>query len=245
MKFLFGRIKRALCIAGAMLVMTAAAASADSEIRFDITSADCGGEQVLSSAADAVLTASADGVNAEKIRWDTDPAHNFPRMQGKKLKNGWAKGGYWLVEFSSEGMESMTFSAQMYSSGKGPGNFELYGSNDGESYVKIENSKVMLGQVPSAVYENFRLPDTLCGKSKVYLKIMIADEFSVKGGLITGLKDGSTYINNIVISGTAGDNPPLPEESPKKQYYEKRYNPRISLMGTQTGKYRFSVPAVK
>ena len=247
MKYLSGkRIKVLLSVLSAVFILLSSASAEDAGIEFNLESGNCGEKQVYATTGTAVLTASADGINQEKIKWDSDPAHLFPRMQGKNLTTGWAAGGYWLIEFSSTGMENLKLSANMYSSGKGPGYFELYFSTDGTNYTKIDNSAVELTQSPVKVYNEFPLPSAMNSQSKVYLKIEMCSDLSVKGNSITSIKDGSTYINNIVISCSGEPSEPsLPSPSPEsaiKVYYQKGINIEFNRLGTQTGKYHFSVP---
>lgn len=102
MKFLCGKINR-LCILIILAVFAATNSivfADESRIEFILGSNDCGGKIVYATAGEAQLSASADGINSEKIRWDSDISILAPRMQGKNLASGWSKGGYWLIEFS-------------------------------------------------------------------------------------------------------------------------------------------------
>lgn len=255
MKCLFGkRIKAGLAAAAAAMLLTAVTALAQTNIEFNLESGNCGETRIAATAGEAWLTASADGINMEKIRWDTDPERLYPRMQGKNLATGWGADGYWMIEFSSEGMSGIALSANMYSTGKAPRDFELYYSLDGVSFTRIDNSKIMLTKEPKKAYDGFRLPDEVCGHVKVYLKIGVCSSTAVNGGDITGIKDGSTYINNIILSCENGagetDEPgetdkPADDESEEqgKVYYKKRENEQWQRMGKSTGKYLFAVRA--
>lgn len=243
MKFLYGRMNR-LCILLIFIffAITEPAVFADeSRIEFILGSGDCGGNTVQATAGDATLSASADGVNSDKIRWDSDPTISAPRMQGKKLAAGWREGGYWLIEFSGENLSNMTFSADMFSSGKAPKFFEMYYSINGTDFIKVDNSEVSLSKSNQTVYNDFALPKELNNKKKVYIKLMISSNKAVNGSDITGVKDGSTYINNIIIKGSGGIKPDDGKKEEEKSYYSKRENIIMNRAGQPTGKYNFSV----
>lgn len=214
----------------------------ESRIEFILKSDNCGGTVIQATSGEARLSASADGVNSEKIRWDSDPSISAPRMQGKKLAAGWSIGGYWLIEFSDKHLSNITFSADMFSTGKAPKVFELYYSTDGVNFAKADNSEVSLSKSNRTVYDNFSLPYNLNNSENVYIKLMISSKKSVKGSDITGVKDGSTYINNIIINGSGGLKPDDgKKEEKEKSYYSKKENLILRKMGQAMGKYNFSV----
>lgn len=243
MKFLYGRMNR-LCIliVFAFFVTNSIAFANESKIEFVLKSDNCGGAVIQATTGEATLSASADGVNKEKIRWDDDETILAPRMQGKKLTTGWGLGGYWLIEFSGENLSDMTFSADMFSSGKAPKFFEMYYSTDGVDFVKIDNSEVSLSKSNQTVYDNFSLPYDLNHSKNVFIKLMISSKESVKGSDITGVKDGSTYINNIIIKGSGETKSDDKKEDVKeKSYYNAKENLLMRRIGGATGKYKFSV----
>ena len=245
MRFLCGKINK-LCfvlIFSVISLVCTGAHAAENAAEFILGSENCGGSVVYATLGNATLTASADGINGEKIRWDTDPSMLAPRMQGKKLAAGWGVGGYWMIEFSAENLSGLTLSADMFSSGKGPKCFELYFGTDGVNYTKIEDSAVLLSKSNQTVYDKFRLPDDLNNEKKVYIKIAICSKESVNGGDITGLKDGSTYINNIIISANGAEKPGGEDDGDGdvKTYYNKTVNVKMQRVGRPTGRYIFSV----
>lgn len=241
MKFLCGKINR-LCILIILAVFAATNSivfADESRIEFILGSNDCGGKIVYATAGEAQLSASADGINSEKIRWDSDISILAPRMQGKNLASGWSKGGYWLIEFSGENLSNMTFSADMFSTGKAPKFFEMYYSTDGADFIKMDSSEVSLSKSRQTVYDNFQLPKNLNNAKKAYIKLMISSNESVNGKDITGLKDGSTYINNIIIKGSGEVKPDDKKDDKKeKQYYTVKENRLIKRAGRATGKYQ-------
>lgn len=257
MKSLYGNPNKlcALMIALCIAFANTAVFASENKIEFFLESANCGNEIVTATHGNASLCASADGVNNEEIRWDDEVSVPAPRMQGKRLTTGWHLGGYWMIEFSAENLKNLKLSADMYSSGKGPKDFEMYYSTDGAEFNKIDNSKIELSKNNSTVYDNFRLPSSTDGQAKVYIKIMISSEIGVNGSVITGKQDGSTYINNIMIAADSesssdddkkqeDDNrQDFDEENTQKAYYAVKKNIKISKIGLPTGKYKFYAPA--
>ena len=252
MRFMYGKItKKITAVIFVLCLCISYKASAQTgSIAFRLTEQECGFETVSATEGEAVLTASGDGINAEKIKWDSDPERLYPRMQGKNLATGWREGGYWMIEFSGEGKENMTFSADMYSTKKGPRDFELMYSTDGADFTAVPDSAVALDNAPMTAYSGFPLPSSLDGAEKIYLKIIMSSDQSVGGSKITGLKDGSTYINNIIISynGNAGDAPsptaPVESEQEKKIYYAPKENREKQRLHKETGKYKVTVNSI-
>lgn len=256
MKSLYGRLNK-LCvifIALSMIFANTTVFASENKIEFILGSANCGNENVQATYGSATLSASADGVNKEKIRWDDDVSMLAPRMQGKKLATGWSLGGYWMIEFSAENLNNLKLSADMFSSGKGPKDFEMYYSTDGAEFNKIDNSEIELSKNNSTVYDNFSLPTAIEGQANVCIKIMISSDIGVNGNTITGIKDGSTYINNIIIAAdsenTTDDNnnqdnkddeQDSETENTEKAYYTVKKNIEMSRIGLPTGRYKFSV----
>lgn len=244
MKFLFGRMSKLcmLIILAFSVIANSIAFADESRIEFILGSDNCGGALVRATTGDATLSASADGVNSEKIRWDSDASILAPRMQGKKLTTGWDVGGYWLIEFSGESLSNMTFSADMFSSGKAPKSFEMYYSTNGTDFTAVDKSEVALSKKNRTVYDNFPLPQDLNNEQKVYIKLVIKRKEAVNGNDITGVKDGSTYINNIIIKGSGNIKPDdSKEEQKEKSYYNASENLLMRRKHQETGKYKFSV----
>lgn len=248
MRFLCGKTNKILPFVVVILLSVHLISYADgANIEFRLGSADCGGTVVSATVGEGTLRASADGIVAEKIKWDTDTAILAPRMQGKKLANGWGVGGYWLIEFSAEGMSNIKLSADMFSSGKAPKNFEIYYSLNGTDFEKADSSQVALTSTSRTVYDKFALPSAVDNAETVYVKLMICADESVKGAPISGVKDGSTYINNIIISGGTTDpddgktDDDKPSSAERSVFYPKSENIQMQRVGLPTGKFRFSV----
>lgn len=248
MRFLYGKMSK-ICVF-LIFILTAfinsVAIADETKIEFILGSGNCGSDIIQATSGDAQLSASADGVNGEKIRWDEDLSILAPRMQGKKLAAGWKTGGYWMIKFSAENLENLTFSADMFSSGKGPKDFEMYYSINGADFNKIDNSEVVLSKTNRTVYNNFSLPASINGEADVYIKLSISSDIGVNGNIITGIKDGSTYINNIIIKAD-GNNTPAEDEKEngdkniEKSYYAKKEDTKKQIIGQPTGRYRFSL----
>lgn len=167
MKFLYGKMNRiCMLLICSLLILTNSVFADESKIEFILGKENCGGNLIQATAGEATLSASADGINSEKIRWDSDTTILAPRMQGKNLCTGWNTGGYWMVKFSAENLTAMTFSADMFSSGKAPKYFEMYYSTNGTDFITVNNSEVALSKKNQTVYDNFPLPGDLNNAKK-------------------------------------------------------------------------------
>lgn len=70
---------------------------------------------------------------------------------------------------------------------------------------------------------------------------MINSKEAVNGSDITGVRDGSTYINNIIIKGSGEVKPDDDKKEEQKVYYGAGENLPMRRIGGETGKYKFSV----
>lgn len=212
------------------------------DVEFNLSSSDCGRREVAATYGNGTLTASADGENAEIIRWDTDPLRLAPRIQGKNSVNGWKQGGYWQIRFSSADMEKVILYADMFSSGNGPASFKLQYSLNGTDFNDIAGSVVNMEQTVRTSYNGLVLPSVMAGKDTVYLRFVINSPYSLNDSLITGVKMGSTYLNNIsLISSSSGEDNTVPDTEVKPVLFETRTNKLRTKWGDMTGKYHFFV----
>lgn len=229
-------------IATALLLVCIQVTAFAQTIDFNLSAANCESKFIPATSGVAFLTASADGINDEMIVWGTDPGRLAPRLHGKNSTTGWNIGGYWQVEFSTEGLSGLTFSADMFSSDNGPKDFKLQYSIDGRTFTDIPGSTITMTTENRMVYSSFALPAEIENQETAYLRIAVASSSSIIGGNIIGIKDGSSYINRISIRSQAGGQvSPGGDETPPEQLFEKKTNKAKENWGMKTGKYNITV----
>ena len=117
----------------------------------------------------------------------------------------WNNGGYWLFETSTIGFSNITFSAKALSTSKGPAMFNLQYSLDGKTYQTLEADKYLPLEY-SYYFNKYALPSDAQNKEKVYIRLLLTRDQRVDttgGALFNNEDKGNTFINDIVIAGTA------------------------------------------
>lgn len=153
--------------------------------------------------ASAAAVLSYTDVYGVKVSWASDNT-----FKATKQLNNPAGNGYWLVETSSKGYTDLTLNLEQLSSNKGPRDWGLAYSTDGENYIYVEDSNaraISNDASPKTVetYNNISLPAECNDKDKLYIKIFINGGESVDGEELETLLKGNTGINDIVLSGIA------------------------------------------
>ncbi len=138
-----------------------------------------------------------------KVSWASDNT-----FKATKQLNNPAGNGYWLVETSTKGYTDLTLNLEQLSSNKGPRDWGLAYSIDGENYtyLKDSNARAISNDASSKTvetYNNILLPAECNDKEKLYIKVFINGGESVDGAELETLLKGNTGINDIVLSGIA------------------------------------------
>lgn len=142
-------------------------------------------------------------VYGAKVAWS---AVN-PFVASKELDNP-KDNGYWIIETSTKGYNSLTLTLGQISSNKGPRDWGIAYSLDGSTYTYVKDSNARAisndaSAAPVETYNNFALPSELNDKEKVYIKLFINGGESVDGAELETLLKGNTGINDIELCGIA------------------------------------------
>ncbi len=117
--------------------------------------------------------------------------------------------GYWLIKTSTKGYTDLTLNLEQISSNKAPRDWGLAYSLDGLSYTYISESNVRAISDDSSLissvetYNNFKLPAECDNQDNLFIKIFINGGESVDGTELDLVTKGSTYIDNVELSGIA------------------------------------------
>ncbi|MDT8858861.1 thermonuclease family protein [Alkalihalobacillus sp. MEB130] len=118
--------------------------------------------------------------------------------------NGWDSGnGYWLVDISTLGYKNITVSSRQFGSNTGPRDFTLEYSLDGESWLSIADSEVVVGNNwTSGVTDQLALPEQVWNQETVYIRWINTSNVAINGGTVGS--GGTSRIDDIFITGNAG-----------------------------------------
>lgn len=141
---------------------------------------------------------------SEENTWNFDKTRTAPSSDGG-----------WIIKTSTKGYKDIVFTAEQASTSKGPRDFALAYSLDGENFKNITSSSVKLTESMESTYSNFPLPEETENRDTVYIKIKIDGGETVSGLEMTSSKEeyetdttkyvygkGNTDINGIEVCGT-------------------------------------------
>lgn len=159
---------------------------------------------------DAAEISYKSGSTALRAEASPENAWNFDVKRNQPDKDG-----YWLITASTKGYKDIKFSADQRSTKKGPRDYAISVSTDGENYTPLANSSVRVTDKLNSTYSNISLPAELNDKETVYIKIKIDGGETLSGAELESSKDdptisldenvfgkGNTEINNIELCGT-------------------------------------------
>ena len=139
-----------------------------------------------------------------KVSWAADNIFTSTKVLDVPESNG-----YWLIETSSTGYTNLTLNLDQLSSNKGPRDWGIAYSTDGNGFTYVANSNVRAISNDSSstgaveTYNNFALPAECDNQEKLYIKIFINGGESVDGAELETVIKGNTGIDNITLSGIA------------------------------------------
>lgn len=151
--------------------------------------------------------ASVSGTDYRKLEWSKGEYAEVgmqPVMTGG-TKNPWGNGAYLELRVSTKGYENITFTADIGATNKGPRDYKLQYSTDGETFQDIAGTlfTVSVNKTMFTAFDKVALPADADNADMLYIRIVVATNMMVNGtaGLI-GTTGGETAINNIVVAGT-------------------------------------------
>lgn len=151
------------------------------------------------------LFASVSGEGLRKLEWTQDVYGTKgmqPAMTGGN-NNPWGKGAYLETQVSTVGFSSITFSAQLGATNKGPKDYKLQYSLDGKTFKDVGATYSLKdNRVMEDAFVDVALPADAANQQKVCIRIVVSSETLVNGteGL-AGTTSGETAVNNIVVKG--------------------------------------------
>lgn len=136
-----------------------------------------------------------------KVGWET--ANPFTATGKLNDPDG---NGFWLIETNTLGYKNITLNLEQLSSNKGPRDWGIAYSTDGNKYTYVEdsNARAISNDASSdtvETYGNLPLPAECSNQEKLYIKVFINGAESVDGNELSTVTKGNTGINGIELSG--------------------------------------------
>lgn len=159
------------------------------------------------------LTASVNGADTNKIKWSGDADYykngeisdQAPVMGTSKTDGlAWGEWPYFEVVTSTVGYEDVTFSAKLGGSKKGPRDWKLQYSLDGETYKDVEGATytILNNKTMEQAFENVSLPAECNNVSGLKIRVVVCENMAINGvNTIIGITSGDAAVNNIVVNG--------------------------------------------
>ena len=123
--------------------------------------------------------------------------------------------GYWLIKTNTKGYTGLSITLDQISTTRGPADWCLAYSLDGEAFTEIDNSKTKMSGSLFTSYLGFELPPEMSDKDDVWLKIKIDGGMTLNQDTFTTttvsdddddiIGRGNTGLNNIFIHGIESD----------------------------------------
>lgn len=158
----------------------------------------------------ALLFASVSGVDGRKLEWSKDLYTNgdvtdyVPVMTGGN-NNPWGSSPYFLVTLSTAGYTDITFTAKLGGTKKGPRDYKLQYSLDGETYTDVPGAVYSItdNKTMELAFDHVRIQE-IADSDLVYIKMIAYSEVCIDNGdiVFTDTTGGETAVNDIVITGT-------------------------------------------
>lgn len=160
--------------------------------------------------AQAVISASEDGTAVTSLTMTsgdyTDSelgiVRNSPALSPV---TAWGDTAYIQVEFSAKGYKDIAVSAKVGATKKGPKNYKLQYSTDGETFVDSQTYSLEANKTLYKAFEKVALTGT-DGYEKVYVRIAVDGNETIKGETLAGTS-GEFAVNDILIYATPDGQP--------------------------------------
>lgn len=155
----------------------------------------------------ALLFASVTGADYKAIEWSKDEyavsgGTSIVPVMAASTKNPWGS-PYFEVRLSSLGCENIYVSAKLGGTKKGPRDYALQYSADGETFVTAAEYSLTDNKAMEQAFENVLLPADAANRETLYIRFAAASDATVAGALLSDAPDGGeAAICDIFIGGS-------------------------------------------
>lgn len=153
---------------------------------------------------EGLLFASVDGKEYRKLEWSKDDydGNGLQAVVTGGNYHPWAEGAYIEVKVSTVGVKSVGFEAVIGGTNKGPRDFMLQYSLDGETYTDTGDKYFI---TDNKCLENafaVTLPDEAAGQETLYIRMKVASSATIGGEVsLYGHTGGETAIHRLTVTG--------------------------------------------
>ena len=154
---------------------------------------------------------SANGVDRGVLTYSTDKYADekgdeaYVPVVAASESSPWGENACYEVKCSTKGHRDIAFTASLGATKKGPRDFKLQYSLDGETYIDVEDSERSLtkNKEMQQLYASFALPDECADRDVLYIRVITASDFLVNGKEeLAGSTGGEAAINHVYVRGT-------------------------------------------
>lgn len=164
----------------------------------------------------AILKASVDAQSNSKLKWSGADAYTnsecsvspdqSPVMSTSKTDGiGWGSYPYFVTSLSTAGYGNITFSARLGGTKKGPRDWKLQYSLDGNTYTDIQDATYSIknNKAMELAFDNVALPEACDNQLMVYIRMVVSNDIAINGSnTIVNQTSGDAAVNNIHITGS-------------------------------------------
>lgn len=118
----------------------------------------------------------------------------------------WRQWSYFQTVISTAGYENIKFSAKLGGTKKGPRDWKLQYSLDGENFTDIEGAAYSIkdNKAMELAFDNVQLPAECDNQRTVYIRVTVAADVAINGvNTVINQLSGDAAINNIHITGSS------------------------------------------
>ena len=167
----------------------------------------------------AAISASEDGETSTALVFVdtdyTDEDYGIRKALVLAPKTGWGTNPYIQAELSTKGYKDIAVSAKIGATKKGPAEYMLQYSIDGESFIDVASYTLASNKTLYKAFDKEVLGAEADGLDRLYIRIVPVGTATVGGGVLSGTS-GEYAVNDILIYGTAtGEATPEPTEIPE------------------------------
>ncbi len=158
-------------------------------------------------AGTALLFASVTGADYKAIEWSKDEydlsgGTSIVPVMAASSKNPWGS-PYFEVRLSTAECENIYVSAKLGGTKKGPRDYALQYSADGESFTTVAEYSVTDNKSMEQAFDNVLLPSDAADCEALYIRFAAASDSTISGALLTDEPTGGeAAICDIFIGGT-------------------------------------------
>ena len=158
----------------------------------------------VATSGEGLLFASVDGKGLRKLEWSKDDydSNGLQAVVTGGNYHPWDEGAYMEVQVSTVGLKSVGFEAILGGTNKGPRDFALQYSLDGETYTDTGDVYYITDNKRLEQAFDVTLPAETAGQETLYIRMKVASSATIGGEVsLYGHTGGEVAVHRITITG--------------------------------------------